>query len=275
MKHYVHSNDRYMIRLYNSLYILTGIMNITHHRLVVNYVTGNVQIDYFMAHFGLFRMYFIFFNSQNKWNKNLFKKMHIIFMRSWNRNGKRFGSCVSLFSKNNKFPCYQRSTQLIYMHFCCINHCNHLVWYDIHTREYEGRWFFLHLNNDKDRFSPKLKLHHGELGSYCLLRVLLFLSFLLSQIYYLLYVGFYIRFYDAFLIYWNFSKLTETFPSQTIKGYRLFRSKKCYFHFFVKKILFLLFSRWKSKKNAFILSMNWELPKFTRRLFQIALIFSS
>lgn len=85
---------------------------------------------------------FIFFNSQHKWNKNLFKKMHIIFMRSWNRNGKRFGSCISLFSKNNKFPCYQRSTQVIYMHFCCINHYNHLVWYDIDTRAYEGRWFF-------------------------------------------------------------------------------------------------------------------------------------
>lgn len=85
---------------------------------------------------------FNFFNSQHKWNKNLFKKMHIIFMRSWNRNGKRFGSCISLFSKNNKFPCYQRSTQVIYMHFCCINHCNHLVWYDIDTRSYEGRWFF-------------------------------------------------------------------------------------------------------------------------------------
>lgn len=83
-----------------------------------------------------------FFNSQNKWNKNLFKKMHIIFMRSWNRNGKRFGSCISLFSKNNKFPCYQRSTQVIYMHFCCINHYNHLVWYDIHTQVWRSSIFF-------------------------------------------------------------------------------------------------------------------------------------
>lgn len=81
--------------------------------------------------------------------------MHIIFMRSWNRNGKRFGSCISLFSKNNKFPCYQRSTQVIYMQFCCINHYNHLVWYDIHTQVWRSSIFFLHLNEDKDRFWAK------------------------------------------------------------------------------------------------------------------------
>lgn len=143
--------------------------------------------------------------------------MHIIFMRSWNRNGKRFGSCISLFSKNNKFPCYQRSTQVIYMHFYCINHYNHLVWYDIDTRAYEGRWFFfLHL--DKDRFWAKS--HQNQ--NCTIVRSVLFMRsfivcffFLLSQIYDLLYVGFYIcliRFIRCIYNLLNFFKLTETFP---------------------------------------------------------------
>lgn len=37
----------------------------------------------------------------------------------------------------------------------------------------------------------------------------------------------------------------------------------------------MLLSRWENMKNTFILSLNWKLLKFMRKLFQITLILSS